>query len=101
MGSFESEKWRAAGFPAARPGIRRERDAVARCNLGARPRASRPRHKERVLQILGRRGIYQGTSGRFDAILSMSGRRRLLKNKKAHDGSCALSDLGGAFPAAG
>jgi hypothetical protein len=74
---------------------------VARCNLGARPRASRPRHKERVLRILGRRGIYQGTSGRFDAILSTSGRRRRLKNKKAHDGSCALGDLGGAFPAAG
>jgi len=28
MGSFESEKWRAAGFLAAvQPGIRRERDA--------------------------------------------------------------------------
>jgi hypothetical protein len=27
MGSFESEKWRAAGFSAARPEIRQERDA--------------------------------------------------------------------------
>src|SRR5580698_10422143 len=102
MGSFESEKWRAAGCLAAvLPGIRWERDAGGALQAWRSTSRITPALQERVMRILGRRNVYQGAPRRFDAFLRMNRRRRLPKNKKAHDGSCALGDFGGAFPAAG
>jgi hypothetical protein len=75
MGSFESEKWRAASVPAAvQPGIPRERDAGGALQLKRSTSRITPALQERVTHILGRRNVYQGAAKRFDAFLSTNRR---------------------------